>query len=68
MSNVRTLDQIKREIAQAEKSAEDPNLKGNKLYTSEQQRRLYQFRAEALKVELAAAEKTREAILRVAQS
>jgi len=65
---MRTVEQISREIAEAEAKAVDPNLKGNRIYTGDQQRRLYQARAEALRAELEGAEKARQAILRMAQS
>jgi hypothetical protein len=55
-------------MREAQGKIDDPNLKGNKLYSAEAQRRLYQFRVQALQVELEAAEAARVAILRVAQS
>lgn len=63
---MRTIDQIKREIVEAETQSTDPKLKGNKVYSADQQRKLYQARADALRVELAGAEKARQAIVKMA--
>lgn len=63
---MRSMDQISREIREAEAKAQDANLKGNKIYSAEQQRKLYQARADALRTELQGAEKARQAILGMA--
>lgn len=63
---MRTIAQIERDIAEAEAMAAS-DLAGNKIYTGEQRKVLYAKRAEALREELASAERARQAILAMAQ-
>lgn len=65
---MRSIDQISQEIKEAEAKASDPDLRGSGIYSAEQQRKLYQARAEALRAELEVAESARLAILRMARN